>query len=69
EEIAAAGHGLSYSILLSYKPVRNLSVQLGSQYLRLWTKGRDQKGTAWADSWEKLSTNLKGFSWGVTYDF
>ncbi|MFH1226397.1 MAG: hypothetical protein V1701_00660 [Planctomycetota bacterium] len=69
EKIAASGDGLSYSVLLSYKPIRNLSVQLGSQYLRLWTKGQDQRGTAWVGSWEKLSTNHKGLSWGITYDF
>ncbi|MFA5794453.1 MAG: hypothetical protein WC980_05225 [Candidatus Brocadiia bacterium] len=69
EEIIATGDGLSYTILISYKPARNLSIQAGSQYLRLWTKGQDQKGTAWAGSWEKLSTNFKGLSWGVFYNF
>lgn len=69
EQISATGDGFNYTIGLAYQPVKNLSIQAGYRYIRLWTKGEDQPGTSWTGSWEKLTTDLKGLSFGITYSF
>lgn len=69
EEISATGDGFNYTIGLAYQPVKNLSIQAGYRYIHLWTQGEDQPGTSWSGSWEKLSTDLKGLSFGITYNF
>lgn len=69
EYISASGDALTYEVNLKYRPSRNLSLAGGYRYLRFRSEGKDQPGTAWAGSEEKLDTNYKGFFGGLTINF
>lgn len=69
EQISATGHGSHYKMELLFQPTEHIACRVGYRYVRFWTKGEDDPGTAWAGSWEKLNTNLKGFSIGINVNF
>lgn len=69
EHIVAYGGALSYELKFSYKLSRQLLFDVGYRYYACRTEGKDQAGSAWAGSREKLQTSFKGLFFGGSLQF
>jgi len=61
ESIFTTGWTLGYRLNLNFNYER-LQLQAGYRFKTYRTKGKDERGTDWSGSWERLDSDLKGIS-------